>query len=114
KKQDAAIKWVKFLLQTDNNVQKNLMNGSIPVTKGAAASPKFTSIVDKIDIAIVAKYAQAPQINSDDGPLSQALARAIGQLAGRLPTGKNVRRAVVGNALKGAQQAAVAREAAQG
>jgi multiple sugar transport system substrate-binding protein len=112
-KQDAAIKWVKFLLQDQNHVEKNVMNGSIPVTKTAAKSPEFSHIVDKIDIEIASNYAQAPQINSDDGPLSQAFARAIGQLAGQAATGKEVTEADIAGALKGVQDAALAREATQ-
>jgi multiple sugar transport system substrate-binding protein len=112
-KRDAAIKWVKFLLEDENHVEKNILNGSIPVTKTSATSPRFSHIVDKIDIEIASKYAQAPQINSDDGPLTQSFARAIGQLAGQAATGKDVTEADIAEALKGVQDAALARESTQ-
>ena len=112
-KQDAAVRWVKYLLSTEVNVEKNFKNGSIPVTKEAAKSGKFTSAVDKIDIEIVEKYAQAQQINSDDGPLSQAYARAVGQLAGRVANGEAVTAAEIKDALDEVQSAALIREASQ-
>lgn len=112
-KQRAAIQWVKYLLSTDVNVEKNFKNGSIPVTKEAAKSDKFTSAVDKIDIEIVEKYAQAQQINSDDGPLSQAYARAVGQLAGRVANGETITAAEIKDALDEVQSAALNREASQ-
>ena len=112
-KQDAAIEWVKYLLSTDVNVEKNFKNGSIPVTKEAAKSDKFSSEIDKIDIEIVEKYAQAQQINPDDGPLSQSYARAVGQLAGQVANGQTVTASDIKNALDEVQSAALSREATQ-
>jgi len=112
-KQEAAIKWVKYLLSTDVNIEKNLKNGSIPVTLEAAKSDKFSSAVDKIDIEIVENYAQPQPINSDDGPLSQAYARAVGQLAGRVANGEPVTESDIRNALDEVQSAALIREASQ-
>jgi multiple sugar transport system substrate-binding protein len=114
KKQDAAIKWVKFLLSTKAQVTKNVNNKSIPVTVEAGKAPEFSKYkIDKIDIEIASKYAQPQQINSDDGPLSQAYTRAIGQLAGQVATGKTVTEADIKAALDGVQAAALAREASQ-
>ena len=97
-----------------NHVEKNVTNGSIPVTEVAGdGSGVQQHQIDKIDIEIASKYAQSPQINSDDGPLTQAYARAIGQLAGQVATGKDVTEADIKAALDGVQDAALAREAAQ-
>lgn len=112
-KQDAAIEWIKYLLSTDVNVEKNLKNGSIPVTKEAAKSSKFSSAIDKIDIEIVEKYAEPQQINSDDGPLSQAYARAVGQLAGQVANGETVTEADIRSALDEVQAAAENRAASR-
>jgi multiple sugar transport system substrate-binding protein len=113
-KQDAAMKWVKFLLSTKVQVTKNVNNGSIPVTVESAKAPEFSKYkVDKTDIDIVTNYAQPQQINSDDGPLSQAYTRAVGQLAGQVATGKQVTSDDIQAALKGVQEAALAREATQ-
>lgn len=110
-KQDAAMEWIKYLLSTDVNITKNFNNGSIPVTIEAAKSDKFTSAIDKIDIEIVENYAQPQQINSDDGPLSQAYARAVGQLAGRVANGDTVTEADIKATLDEVQAAALSREA---
>lgn len=114
KKQDSSIKWIKFLLSTKTQITKNVNNGSIPVTLDAAKASEFSKYkIDKIDIEIADKYAQPQQINSDDGPLSQAYTRAIGQLAGQVATGKQVGAPEIQSALQGVQQAALAREATQ-
>lgn len=110
-KQDAAMQWIKYLLSTKVNVNKNFDNGSIPVTKEAAKSDKFSSPIDKAEIAIVEKYAQPQQINPDDGPLSQSYARAVGQLAGRVANGDAVTEADIKSALDETQAAALNREA---
>ena len=112
-KQDAAIEWIKYLLSTDVNVTKNVNNGSIPVTKEAAKSDKFSGAIDQVEIKIVENHAEAQQINSDDGPLSQAYARAVGQLAGRVANGEAVATADIKAALDAVQSAALSREAMQ-
>jgi hypothetical protein len=83
------------------------------VTKGAAKSDKFTNAIDKINIEIVEKYAQPQQVNSDDGPLSQAYARAVGQLAGMVANGQTVSKADIKAALDQVQAAALSREETQ-
>lgn len=113
KNQAAAMKWVKFLLNPTVNADKNAANGSIPTVVGAASSPKFNGAIDKVDIEIVKKYAYPQQINSDDGPLSQAFARAIGQLAGQAAAGSTVTTAQIQAALDGVQKAALTREAGE-
>ena len=112
-KQDAAMEWVKYLLTDEVNIRKNLANGSIPVTKGAAKSGKFTNAIDKINIEIVEKYAQPQQVNPDDGPLSQAYARAVGQLAGMVANGQAVTKDDIKAALDQVQAAALSREEMQ-
>jgi multiple sugar transport system substrate-binding protein len=113
KKQDADLKWIKFLLTPSVNIDKNAANGSIPTVTAAASSPKFANPLDKTQIQIVKDYAAPQQINSDDGPLEQAFARAVGQLFGQAATGQTVTDSQVKSALDGVQSAALSREASQ-
>jgi multiple sugar transport system substrate-binding protein len=101
---DAALRFVKFMTGTDEQVRLNQAYRSLPVVADAAKDPAFGSPVETIANRILAEHAEPmPQI-AQEGQMETLIGDAVKQLFAQAATKGTVSTEDVRSALEDANQ----------